>query len=137
MTHWLLQCNPDRYDIGNPDWLTRWSFAHYGLPAKLQPGNHLVIWKSGKAAGVYATAKVADGEPYEDQTDTGFKRAEDIGRLFWSVHLQDGQRLGRPVLKPTLKADPRFAGTQILKNPRQANPFTVSDKEWDAIFSRI
>jgi hypothetical protein len=23
MTHWLLQCNPHRYDTDNPDWLTR------------------------------------------------------------------------------------------------------------------
>jgi hypothetical protein len=114
MTHWLLQCNHDRYDTNNLDWLTRWSFFKKGLAAKL-----------------------AEGEPYEDQTDTGFKRAEDIGRLFWSVHLQDGQPLGRPVLKPTLKADPRFAHAQILRNPRQANPFRVSDEEWEAISSRI
>jgi len=137
MTHWLLQCNPDRYDTVNPDWLTRWSFAHYGLAAKLHPGDQVVIWKSGKAAGVYAIAEVAEGEPYEDQTDTGFKRAEDIGRLFWTVDLQDGQPLGRPVLKSTLKADPRFAHALILKIPAKANPFPVGDKEWDAMCSRI
>jgi hypothetical protein len=137
MTHWLLQCNHDRYDTNNLDWLTRWSFFKKGLAAKLHPGDQVVIWLSGKAAGVYATAEVAEGEPYEDQTDTGFKRAEDIGRLFWSVHLLDGQPLGRPVLKPTLKADPRFAHAQILRNPRQANPFRVSDEEWEAISSRI
>jgi predicted RNA-binding protein with PUA-like domain len=137
MTHWLLQCNPDRYDIDNPDWLTRWSFAQQGLAAKLHPGDQVVIWLSGKAAGVYATAKVAEGEPYEDQTDTGFKHAEDIGRRFWSVHLQDGRPLDRPVLKSTLRADPRFAHAQILKIPRKANPFPVSDKEWDAMSSRI
>jgi predicted RNA-binding protein with PUA-like domain len=64
-------------------------------------------------------------------------RAEDIGKRVWRVDLENGRRLNRPVLKSTLKADPRFADAQILKIPRAANPFPVSDEEWDAICSRI
>jgi predicted RNA-binding protein with PUA-like domain len=139
MAHWLLQCNPDRYNTDHQDWLTGWSFAQQGLAAKLHPGDQVVIWKSGKAAGVYATAKVAEGQPYETEIapDTGFERAEDIGKRVWCVHLQDGQPLDRPILKSTLRADTRFAHAQILKIPRQANPFPVSDEEWDAMCSRI
>jgi predicted RNA-binding protein with PUA-like domain len=142
MAHWLLQCNPDRYDTDHPAWLTGWSFAQQGLAAKLNPGDQVVIWLSGKGlsnqgAGVYATAKVADGEPYETETDTGFKQAEDVGRPVWCVDLLDGRRLDRPVLKSTLKADQRFADAMILKIPGKANPFPVTDEEWDAISSRF
>lgn len=139
MTHWLLQCNPDRYDTDHPDWLAYWGMAREDLAAKLHPGDQVVIWKIGKTAGVYATAKVAEGEPYETEIepDAGFKHAEDIGKRVWRVDLENGRRLNRPVLKSTLKADPRFADAQILKIPKAANPFPVSDEEWDAICSRI
>jgi len=98
-----------------------------------------VIWLSGKDGGVYATAKVAEGEPYEAEIepDSGFKRAEDIGKRVWCVDLENGRRLNRPALRSTLQVDPRFEDALILKIPKAANPFPVTDQEWDAISSRI
>jgi predicted RNA-binding protein with PUA-like domain len=139
MTHWLLQSNPDRYDTDRPDWFTEWGMATRGLAAQLQPGDQVAIWKSGNSAGVYATATVAEGEPYETVIgpDDGFKCAEDIGKRRWCVDLEGGRRLDRPVLKETLRADPRFADAAILRAWRRPNPFPLSDEEWDAICSRI
>jgi len=39
MTHWLLQCNPDRYDTDHPDWL-----AHWGM-ARVRPGCQTSPWR--------------------------------------------------------------------------------------------
>jgi hypothetical protein len=63
MTHWLLQCNPDRYDTDHPDWLANWVMARKGLAAKLHPGDQVVIRLSGKDGGVYATARLPRVNP--------------------------------------------------------------------------
>jgi len=80
-----------------------------------------------------------EGQPYEAEIepDSGLKRAEDIGKRVWRLNLKNGRRLNQPVLKKTLQADPRFEDALIVKIPKKANPFPVTDEEWDAICSRI
>jgi hypothetical protein len=36
-----------------------------------------------------------------------------------------------------LQADPRFENAKIITIPHAANPFPVTDEQWDAICSRI
>jgi EVE domain len=94
---------------------------------------------TGKDGGVFATVRVAKGQAYEVEIepDDGFKDEDRIGRHVWQVGLENGRRLNRPVLKSALKADPRFENVKILTIPKAANPFPVTDEEWDAICSRI
>lgn len=44
--------------------------------------------------------------------------------------------LDRPILRSTLKADPRFEDAEILTMPQAANPFMVTSEQWRAITSR-
>ncbi len=78
---------------------------------------------------------------YEDeiQPDSGWLRAEDIGRRRWVVSFRDDgcwldkdKRISRSILK----ADPRFEDSPILKIARAGNPFPVTDEQWRAIISR-
>ena len=43
----------------------------------------------------------------------------------------------RPVKRTVLKADPRFAGESILRQPFAANPHRLSPIAFDAILERV
>jgi predicted RNA-binding protein with PUA-like domain len=145
MTNWIFQLNPERFSIAASDEADRprrFNVARYR--DQLHPGDGAAIWVSGPRAGVYGFAMIAANEAgaldiYEDeiQSDSGWLRAEDVGRRLWVVNFRDDARwLDQPILRSILKADPRFEDALILKMPGGGNPFPVTDEQWRAIISR-
>ena len=145
MTNWIFQLSPDRFSIEDSDEMDRprrFNVARYR--EQLRPGDNAAIWVSGPRAGVCGFATIAAneaGEPdiYERviEPNSGWNREEDIGQRILTVNFRDDARwLDKPILRSTLKTDPRFEGAPILTAPFQGNPFPVTDEQWNAITSR-
>lgn len=136
VTNWIVQHNPAQYDTDNPKFLTEWNMTRYH--DQISPGDNVAIWISGRQAGVYAIAKIGDGEPQLRvlTAEDGWK-GDNVGKQRQTWPLEGGTLLAAPILKSTLKADTRFENALILRMPHAGNPFPVTDQEWDAISSRI
>ena len=146
MTNWIFQLNPDRFDVAaseEADRPRRFNVARYR--EQLRPGDNAAIWVSGPHAGVYGLAAIAANEAGEAdiyerviEPNSGWRREEDIGQRIMTVNFRDDARwLDKPILRSILKADPRFEDAPILINPRQANPFLLTEEQWRAITSRL
>jgi hypothetical protein len=70
------------------------------------------------------------------RTGSGLTPAE--GRkAAWRIGIRISRRLGSPIPRADLKADPGFARSLILRMPGGGNPFPVTPEEWLALHSHI
>lgn len=139
MANWLFQANPERYDalrdleeVGDID-----SFSVGRHVSELTDGDRAALWIAGRTnPGVYALGHVT-GAAYDDVTSDRWVRPEDRGvlRKFCPLHF-DRLLLDRPIDKETLFKDPRWSAARIRTQPQAANPFRVTDDEWNAIEER-
>jgi hypothetical protein len=143
---WLFQGNPKVWRIhdylrDNPsedfqDW--SWSCTRYrDLVAR---GDRAVLWLSGdaRARGVVATGHIT-GEPYDEISDSPYW-TDPANRSRVRSHVPmalDRVFFDAPVLAADLRADPRFALSSILRQPRAANPHPLTQDAWRAIADRI
>ena len=117
---WLLQRNPRSGDVmsGSPGS----GLPHTGCVKRyldeIDSGDRVVLWLSGRSAGVYALGEV---------TDQAASRRDEVHLdLFVDLRLQ-------PLPRAMFKTDRRFAGESILRQPFGANPHRVSADAFDAI----
>jgi N4-bis(aminopropyl)spermidine synthase len=136
---WIFQANPKYYDIlksiENEHW-ELWGCTSYR--DKIKSGDRVLIWVSGKEAGIYAIGQVLK-DPHE--------RPDTVAGLNYWIRLERGleqkcrvviryeQRLlDRPLLRRHLAYDERLGSLSIFKNARGTN-FKVLPAEWEAIAS--
>jgi predicted RNA-binding protein with PUA-like domain len=139
--YWLFQLNPDVFDIASSDEANRprrFEVSH--RRDQIQAGDKVAIWRSGPDAGVIGFATIAANEAGEPdfydrviEPNTGWLRAEDVGRVTLTVNFTDGHWRYVAIPKSILKADPRFEDAAILKNPHARNPFKLTDEQWGVI----
>jgi hypothetical protein len=144
MTSWLFQENPRQYKRNRASGSEerdkpRWSdVTRRG--DELNAGDNAAIWVSGPKRGVYGLATIAANEaggpgihdrliPPDKDWHEGSS-----GRVVLAVNFRDDARWLEPpiLLRPVLKADPRFKDAEILKIPRAGSPFRLTDKQWQA-----
>lgn len=137
MRTWLFQGNPTRWPVlealaaGEP--IRSWNvLRHLDL---VDPGDRALLWVSGPSAGLYAVGRVT-GPPEPAVTDDSWTDPFRRGVPRHRVAL-DLRTLPHPVPRTELRADPRFAGSQIIRAPRGGNPFPVTDSEWAALAERL
>jgi hypothetical protein len=140
---WIFQANPNKYDILNslndPEigntihWLVKQNIN------KIHKGHIVLIWMSGKDAGIYAITRV-ESEPS--------MMSESIAeRKYWldeSDHLIENRvrlsilkkLLNNPLLKEKLKNIPGLSRLSILTQPQGTN-FPVSVSEWEILYQLI
>ena len=136
---WLVQVNPDKFDVVAsiakegllPD---TWSVGRY--LDRIQPGDVVVFWVSGRDAGVYAIGEVCS-VPFDGTVNPEHAIDPNPGwRHFIEIDLYldlfDG-----PVLRSDLMTDPRFAGQSIIRVPRAANPHGLDRDALEAILDRL
>lgn len=137
MRTWLFQGNPDLWPVldvlaaGQP--IDSWSAVRH--LAAITPGDRALLWVSGRVAGVYAVGRVigvAEPETTDHRWTEPTRRG--VPRHAVPLHLTT---LPHPVPRDELKADPRFARSQIIRAPRGGNPFPVTDQEWAAVADRL
>ena len=140
MSRWILQCNLDRYRLLDamrdgfdvPSWTVAQHFKD------MSPGDQVAIWISGPTGGVCAFGEITRGAQYSiDEPDPYWVDPPIEGEPAWNVGIQLDEPLPNLIPKSALMADPDFAKALIVRMPGGKNPFPVTDREWQAIVSRI
>jgi EVE domain len=140
---WILKARPDMWDIAG--WLAgdepagSWRLADGPRVDLLAPGQRCFLWVTGTAnarltPGVWA-AGVITGEVFVQAGDLDDPRwtdrvAQRQERPFVPLDLD---RLTGPIPRAELRADPRFAMSEILRAPRVGNPVVVTPAELEVL----
>ena len=116
MNYWLWQANPAIYDLTKEIELGRtddWELNQHR--AKVTQGDCVIFWQSGKQAGIYGLGKLRD------------KVGED------RINIDCVEQFESPISKQTLLADPVLSTLLVLRAPFSANPFSVTESQWEAL----
>jgi Family of unknown function (DUF6308)/EVE domain len=138
MAYWILQGNPEIYDTAGAleaSTIDRWRIARH-LP-DISRGDEFALWISGPGGGVSALGTVTEPPKRDTDPDPFWVDSTDGGKLDWRIGVQISRRLGSPVPRADLKADPGFARSLILRMPGGGNPFPVTPDEWLVLQSHI
>jgi len=137
---WLFQGNPNKYDILNAlsdkeigntiHWLVKQN------KYKIHKGHIVLLWMSGKEAGIYALARV-ECEPTllkEPMPEKKYWLDEDKRDAENRVRLSILRRfINKPILKEELLKIPELSKLSILRQFQGTN-FPVKDSEWSIIY---
>ena len=134
---WIFQANPKFYRILEAlQSLDRIQFFTTRYKDRMQVGDIALLWMSGKHAGIYAQAHIAEGVA-ERETE-----GDDLA--FWAdpsaaatakprvVLAIERRFLGNPLLKTTLAATEGLSDLMILRQPNGTN-FRVDAEEWERL----
>jgi hypothetical protein len=134
---WIFQANPLLYRIADSLQAEReekWNLRqHYRA---VRPSDRVLIWISGKRAGIYALGSVKTSPTIEADSLKGIGYWNDkrqgyrpIARV-WVRY--ERVLLDRPLFRDFLLCDPDLWNLTILRNPRGTN-FAVTEDQWLAI----
>lgn len=140
---WIFKARPDVWDVvtavRDGSGLESWRMAPSYRVALVAPGHPCALWVTGPSSGRHIPGVWAIGEvtsdPFDDAGDPDDELWLDVGarrqvRPHVMVHLRV---LEAPIPRSVLRADPRFADSEILVAPRVASPVAVRPAEWAAI----
>lgn len=129
MAKWLLKTEPDCYawDQLVNDKKTAWDGVSNALALKhirsMKKGDLALIYHTGDEKSAVGVAEVVSN-PYPDPKEDDEKMVV--------VDLKAKKKLGRPVSLADIKADPAFAGWDLLRIGR-LSVVPVPDKMWERI----
>lgn len=129
MAHWLLKTEPDCYSWDNlvRDKRTTWDGVSNGLALKnirsMKKGDTALIYHTGGERAAIGIANVVSA-PHPDP------KAEDDRPAV--VDVKPKKKLPRPVTLDEIKADPKFAGWDLLRIGR-LGVVPVPPPMWDRI----
>jgi predicted RNA-binding protein with PUA-like domain len=138
MAYWLLQGNPQTYDTTgalHAGTVDRWRVARH--LHDISGGDEFALWISGPGGGVYALGVVTEPPERDVDPDAFWVDPADGSKLAWRIGIRIGRRLGSPIPRADLRADPGFNGSMIMRMPGGGNPFPVTPDEWQVIQSHI
>ncbi|NAZ75608.1 EVE domain-containing protein [Kineococcus sp. T13] len=138
---WILQANPGKWDIfrwhedGAAQQPLQWTVAVHLKDVAI--GDDVVLWVSGREAGVYAMGKVTHPAsalmmntsaywlqpPLAPTHNIGIK----ITETFFAA----------PIYRSRLQQDPLFASALILRMPGAANPMRLTGSHWAALQTHL
>lgn len=127
MARWLLKTEPDCYNWSDlaRDKRTAWDGVTNALALKhirtMKKGDEALVYHTGDERAAVGTATVVS-DPYPDP------KAGDEKLVV--VDLKPGQPLARPVTLDEFKADPAFAGWDLLRISR-LSVVPVPDAIWE------
>lgn len=129
MARWLLKTEPDcyRWDDLVRDKKTAWDGVTNALALKhirtMKKGDLALIYHTGDEKAAVGVAEISS-DPYPDPK-------EDDAKLV-VVDLKPKKKLGQPVTLSDIKADPAFAGWDLLRIGR-LSVVPVPDAMWQRI----
>ena len=129
MARWLLKTEPDCYSWADlaRDKKTVWDGVTNALALKhirtMKKGDEAVVYHTGDERAVVGVAQVAS-DPYPDPAGDDAKLAV--------VDLKAKKKLATPVTLSDFKADPAFAGWDLLRIGR-LSVVPVPDAMWDRL----
>lgn len=134
---WIFQANPSMYDIHTSlavEAEEYWNCnQHY---AKIKAGDRVLVWISGKKAGVYAVGTVttdpvmrsdsARGQSYWADRKNGLRERPRVKVRYERVFLE------KPLYRDFLQCDPDLWNLSIFAQSLGTN-FPVDENEWQTI----
>ena len=129
MARWLLKTEPDCYSWNHlvKDKKTVWDGVNNALALKhirsMKKGDLVLVYHTGNEKAAVGVAEIAS-DPYADPKEDDDKLAV--------VDLKPKKKLARPVTLAEIKADPAFAGWDLLRIGR-LSVVPVSDAIWKRI----
>lgn len=135
MAYWLFQGNPKYYRVidGIRDFEQMpWLVTRYAKDIAL--GDGVLVWVSGKEAGIYALAEVTEPAQVLSQLPdrkywTDASRAVDKAQAMIKFKQK---LLERPLLKINLLLDPVLKNLLVIRAPNATN-FKVTPEEWQRV----
>ena len=129
--HWLVKSEPGTYSFADltRDGTTTWDGVRNNAAAlhlkAMAQGDPVLVYHSGDDKAVVGLAEVSK---------TAFPDASDPAGRFVAVELKAGRALDRPVTLAAMKANPKLAKLEMIRQSRlSVSP--VSDAEWDEILA--
>lgn len=132
MAYWILRSEPDVYgwdDLvrdGGTEWDGVRNYTARNFLKAMEPGDRALLYHSNKqkaAVGVMAVTREwkPDGAP------------DAKGGAQWaSVRVEPREKLERPVTLAAIKAEPRLAALEMLRQSR-LSVTPVREEEWDVL----
>lgn len=134
---WIFQANPKYFYIFEAlQKVDRITFRVTRHRERIAAGDETFLWISGKQAGIYAKAHIADG--VKDISVQGPYKA------FWvdpdgadefqpsAVLVIDKRYLSNPILKTRLQDHPQLRDLGVIRQPN-ATVFRVTQEQWEAL----
>ncbi len=134
---WIFQANPEQFNlsielrnaaIGSQD---KWGVSSYRN--EIRPGDTVLLWQSGKAAGIYAIGEVIN-TPYQRnwEPDAETLEHQPYQKAQWWVDYRYTKILKQPLLRSIIKEHALLSRMDIFKNAQGTN-FRVSPEEWSEL----
>lgn len=131
MAHWLVKTEPGEYSFDDLARAGRdvWDGVRSAVALKhlrqMRPGDELFVYHTGDERAIVGIARVV-GFPYPDPK---------AGDERWTVvDVEAVRRLERPVTLQEIKADPTFAGWELVRISR-LSVMPVPETFWQRILS--
>jgi predicted RNA-binding protein with PUA-like domain len=139
MAHWLFQGNPKYYrifdaikDFEQMPWLV----TRYAKDMAI--GDGVLLWISGKQAGIYAIAEIIEPpKKWEQRPDIGYwtelgKRKLAPDSLHAKLRIT-GKLLDKPLLRSNLINDEILKNLMVIRVPNSTN-FKLLAEQWQRVF---
>lgn len=127
MAYWLMRSEPDVYgwDHLAKDGATEWdgvrNYTARNFLKEMQPGDRAIFYHSNKEKAAVGVMEVTRAWRPDGEKD-----------IWASVAVKPVERLARPVTLAEIKAEPRLAGLEMVRQSR-LSVTPVRDEEWKVI----
>jgi len=124
MAYWLLRSEPDKYgwdDLvrdGGTEWDGVRNYTARNFLKEMQPGDRAIFYHSNKDKAAVGTMEIT--RAWQPDGEKG---------QWASVAVKPLERLPKPVPLATIKADPRLARIEVVRQSR-LSVTPVRDEEW-------
>jgi MoxR-like ATPase len=131
---WLFQANPRQWNLLDhlpqmpPGHVEDWTVTRHR--DDMHPGDGVVLWQGGDAAGIYALGRLA-GTP-ELKPTPGF-RPGSAGEQEYRVDVLIERHVLPPITRDEVREHPVLAGLEVLHRPWGGTNLSVTRNQWWAI----
>jgi predicted RNA-binding protein with PUA-like domain len=133
MARWILKTEPETYSIADlaRDGTTVWDGVANAQALlnlrRMEPGDDALIYHSGTERALVGTARISSAA-YPDP------KGNDPKHVVVDVAME--QLLDRPVTLATIKTDPIFADSPLVRQPR-LSVVPVSEAQWQRLWQTM
>ncbi|MDD3739880.1 MAG: AAA family ATPase, partial [Bacteroidales bacterium] len=133
--YWVFQGNPNVFDFVEAfknNLIEDWTVSTF--KDRIQTGDKVIIWLSGKNAGCYALAEITT-EPRElkNSKDSHLWKTENKNKIASGIKISHNL-INKPILKEQILRNPKL---KDLKVGIQGTNFTATEEEFNIILSMV
>ena len=132
--YWLFQANPKQWSLSEnlsqmpPGHVENWVVTRHRKD--MQPGDAVVLWEGGSAAGVYAFGRLANTPTLKPTLDF---RPESAGEQEYSVDVLIEQHVIPPITRDEARAHQVLASLDVLRRPWGGTNLAMTREQWLAV----